>query len=173
MSEEAKKEEKKTGMQTKLKIGDFEIDVTKILPTIAGIYKQFNWVIPLVGFDVPPQVHQALITIAEGGNLSPDQLQQFKTMAETMERNVGEPVMTRHLAEDAWLMHQDGMGTREIAEELTKSGSPCSHSTVARWINIVDAEKRFSRIARIIKIGKILGFAGLIALAFIIGKIFF
>jgi len=147
----------------------FKIDIRNILPTIANLYRQFHWIIPLVGLDVPPQVHEALISIAEGKNIDAQKMMQLKAMAETMPR-IGEPVLTRQLAEDAWLMHKDGMGTREIAEEFTKRGNPCSHSTVARWINMIDAEKRFSKIARIIRIGKILGFIGIMAIAVLIGK---
>lgn len=168
MSEKPKEEKKDADA--------FKIDMRTILPTVAKLYQQWNWVIPLVGFDVPPQVHKALITIAQGGELTPEQMQGFKNMAQNMEAmtpRVGEPVLTRQLAEDAYLMHKDGMGTREIAEQFTKEGNPCSHSTIARWINMIDAEKRFSKIARIIRIGKFLGFAGIIALAFLIGKMLF
>ena len=168
---EPKKEEKKQGLS--LDIGGTKIDVANMLPAISKIYVQWKWVAPLVGFDIPPQVDEALTTLAQGGKLTPEQISGFKTMSETMERGVGEPVLTKQLAEDAYLMHKDGMGTREIAEQFTKDGSPCSHSTIARWINIVDAEKRFSRIAKIIRIGKIAGFIGLMALMFVIGKFLF
>jgi len=152
----------------------FMIDVRTILPTIAKMYSQFHWIIPMLGFNVPPEIHQTLISIAEGKPLSPEQVQQLKTQAEAMKPMVGEPVMTRQLAETAWYLHyKEGMGTREIAEQFTKDGNPCSHATVARWINAIDMEKRYGRIARLIQIGKILGFAGLMFLAFWIGKTFF
>jgi len=148
----------------------FNIDLMKIMPQIATAYTQFGWVISLMGFKVPPEVDAALRSIASGKPPSPEEMQLIKNQVETMSPAVGEPVLTRQLAEDAWLMHKDGMGTREIAEEFTKKGSPCSHATVARWINLIDTEKRFSKIARLIKIGKFLGFAGIIVLAIVIGK---
>jgi len=155
-------------------VAPFNLDMNKILPTIANLYKQLGWTIPIIeklsGYKIPPEIITALDTLATGKPLSPEQMQNLKTQVETMQPGVGEPVMTRHLAEDAWLMHEDGMGTREIAEAFTKQGSPCSHSTVARWINLMDAEKRFSRIAKLIKFGKIAGFIGLMALMFVIGK---
>jgi len=148
----------------------FNIDLAKIMPQIGKIYMQFHWLIPLTGFKVPPEIDIALREAAEGKPLSPEQIQQFQNQVETMSPAVGEPVLTRQLAEDAWLMHKDGMGTREIAEQFTKEGSPCSHATIARWVNLIDAEKRFGKIARLIKIGKFLGYAGIIILAVVIGK---
>jgi len=169
MTEEKPKEEKPAT--------PFNIDINKVLPTIASLYKQLGWTIPIIekmsGYKIPPEIITALNTLSTGGTLSPEQMLNLRTQIETMEPGVGEPVMTRHLAEDAWLMHEDGMGTREIAEEFTKKGSPCSHSTVARWINIIDAEKRFSRVAKIIRFGKIAGFIGVMALMFVIGKFLF
>ena len=152
----------------------FNIDLNKILPTVANLYKQLGWTIPIIekmsGYKVPREIITALDTLASGKPLSPEQMQNLTNEIETMQPGIGEPVMTRQLAEDAWLMHKDGMGTREIAEEFTRKGSPCSHSTVARWINLIDADKRFSRIAKIIRIGKIAGFIGVMALMVVIGK---
>lgn len=156
----------------------FNIDLNKILPTIAQLYKQFGWAMPIiekyVGFKIPPEVKASLEMLAEGKSLSPDQMQQLQTGIETMQPQVGEPVLTKQLAEAAWLLHtKEGMGTREIAEQFTKDGSPCSHTTIARWVNMVDAEKHFGKIARAIQIGKFLGLAGIIALAFAIGHFLF
>lgn len=151
----------------------FNIDLMKIMPQIGKLYVQFHWVISLTGYKIPPEIDIALREAAEGKPLTQEQIQQIQSQVETMQPAVGEPVLTRQLAEDAWLMHKDGMGTREIAEEFTKKGSPCSHATVARWINLIDAEKRFSKIARMIQIGKFLGFSAIIVLAFFIGKTLF
>lgn len=148
----------------------FNIDLSKILPQIATFYTQFSWVAPMLGFKVPPEVDTALRSIATGKPPSPEEMQLIKNQVETMTPGVGEPVLTRQLAEDAWLMHKDGMGTREIAEQFTKDGSPCSHATIARWINLIDTEKRFGKIARLIKIGKIAGFIGIIIVAMLIGR---
>jgi len=152
----------------------FNIDLNTILPTIANLYRQFSWAIPMIenmaGFKIPPEILMSLNALAEGKPLSPEQMQQMKTTIETMQPTVGEPVLTRKLAEDAYVLHQEGMGTREIAEQFTKDGSPCSHATVARWVNAIDAEKRFGKIARLIRIGKIAGFIGILALAFWLGS---
>jgi hypothetical protein len=156
----------------------FNVDLSKILPTIANLYKQFSWAIPMIetmtGFKVPPQIIASLNALAEGKPLTPQDMETLKTSIETMQPAVGEPVMTKELAESAWFLHtKEHMGTREIAEQFTKDGSPCSHTTVARWINAVDAEKRFGKIARLLRIGKLLGFIGILFLAFWIGKTFF
>jgi hypothetical protein len=156
----------------------FNIDLTKIMPTIANLYKQFSWAIPIIekmtGYKIPAEIITALNTLSEGKPLTPEQMQAMRTSIETMQPQVGEPVMTRQLAETAYFLHtKEGKGTREIAEMFTKDGNPCSHATVARWINIIEQEKRFGKIARAIQIAKIAGFIGIIALAFWIGKTFF
>jgi hypothetical protein len=121
-------------------------------------------------FKIPPEIIAGLDSLASGKPLTAEQMQAMKTTIETMQPAVGEPVMTRQLAEEAYLMHKDGMGTREIAEQFNKEGNPCSHATVARWINAIDAEKRFGKIARLIQIGKIAGFIAIIIVAMLIGK---
>jgi len=157
----------------------FNIDLLKIMPTIAKYYTQFSWVMPLVGFKVPPQVDQALRRIALGEQPTQEQLEAIKGEVETLAPAVGEPVLTRELAEDAWeLAHQINpktgrrWGTRDIAELFTQEGNPCSHATVARWIEVIDTGKRFSRVARLMQIGKIAGFVGIIVAAVLIGHYF-
>ena len=150
------------------------IDLANILPTITEYYKKFSWAIPIIeklgGFKIPIEIKQALDALASGKTLSLEEMEKLKGEIEQMKPAVGEPVMTRSLAQTAWFLHyKEGMGTRDIAEQFTKDGSPCSHATVARWINAIDEEKRFGKIARIIGIGKILGYAGIVALAFFIG----
>lgn len=151
-----------------------QIDLAKILPMIIQYYKQFSWAIPIIekmgGFHIPREILKSLDSLASGKPLSAEEMATFTTELEQMKPAVGEPVMTRSLAQTAWFLHyKEGMGTRDIAEQLTKDGSPCSHATVARWINALDEEKRFGNIARIIGIGKLLGYAGIVALAFFIG----
>jgi len=154
------------------------IYLNKILPTIAQLYRQFGWALPMIekwaGFKMPPEIIASLNALAEGRQLSPQETQQMKETIETMQPAVGEPVLTRSLARTAWFLHyKEGMGTRDIAEQFTKDGSPCSHATVARWINMVDEEMRFSRIAKLMKIAKFLAYAGLLVAAVMIGKTFF
>ena len=159
----------------------FNIDLNKILPAIAQASKQFGWALPMLekwgGFKIPPEIIASLNAFAEGRTLSPQEMQQMKETIETMQPAVGEPVLTRELAEDAWeLAHQINpktgrrWGTRDIAELFTQEGNPCSHATIARWIEVIDTGKRFSKVARLIQIGKIAGFIGIIVLAIIIGK---
>ena len=161
----------------------FTIDLNKILPTIAQAYKQFGWALPMLekwgGFKIPPEIIASLNALSEGRQLSPQEMQQMKETIETMQPAVGEPVLTRELAEDAWeLAHQINpktgrrWGTRDIAELFTQEGNPCSHATIARWIEVIDTGKRFSKVARLIKAGKILGFVGIIVAAVLIGHYF-
>jgi len=100
-----------------------------------------NAIGPLLGFKMPKEIDTMLVTLAQGGDVNPEQIQQMinnNQMPMTQGVPVGQPVMTFKMAKDAWLMHNDGMGTREIAEEFTAQGSPVSHATVARWINEYD-----------------------------------
>lgn len=153
----------------------FNIDLNAILPTVLQYYRRFGWAIPilerLTGFKIPRELLAALDSLESGKPLTQEQMQTLQQgMEQQMKPQVGEPVMTRSLAQTAWFLHyKEGMGTREIAEQLTKDGSPCSHATVARWINVIDEEKRFSKIALFIRIAKFTGYAGIVALAFLIG----
>ena len=150
------------------------IDLAQILPTITEYYKKFSWAIPifekLAGIKIPREILQGLDSLASGKPLSVEDMAKLQTGLEGMKPAVGEPVMTRSLAQTAWFLHyKEGLGTRDIAEQLTKDGSPCSHATVARWINAIDEEKRFSKIALFIRILKFSGYAGIVALAVFIG----
>lgn len=150
------------------------IDIAQILPMVADYYKKFSWAIPLIerlgGFKIPIEIKQGLDALASGKPLTAEDMATLQTGLEQMKPAVGEPVMTRSLAQTAYYLHtKEGLGTREIAEMFTKDGNPCSHATVARWINAIDAEKRFSKIALFIRIVKYSGYAGIVALAFFIG----
>lgn len=151
----------------------FNIDIRKVGPMIGKYYLQFGGMLKVVGIKVPQELDIILKTLAQGGDMTPEQAKQVQdqiaSMTPGMEPGVGEPVMTMQLAEEAYMLHKQGMGTREIADLFTKEGSPCSHATVARWINMVDQEKRFGRIALLIRFGKIAGFIGVIAAAVLIG----
>lgn len=157
----------------------FMIDASKILPTIASMYKQFSWAIPMIekyaGFKVPPEVIQALDGLASGKPLSAEDMQRFKTRVETMQPAIGEPVLTRHIARDAHELHyKNGLSFRDIAEKLTKEGYPCSYATVARYVEAIDAELRMSKVGKLIGIGRFFLMTVLPALiAFWIGKTLF
>lgn len=126
-----------------------------------------RWIAPMIGFKIPKELDQFLTEVATGQatgqELTENQVNEFQNTVDTQPR-VGEPVMTFKMAKDAWLMHNDGMGTREIAQEFTRLGSPVSHATVARWINEYDEWASSSKVLKIRRIGKYLGIAGLIAL---------
>jgi len=142
---------------------------------IAKLYAQWNWALKMIGVKIPPEAHNALMMLAQGGQPTPETMQNLQTMiqqSEVPEPEIGEPVMTWKLAKDAWLMHQEGMGLREIAESLTRQGNPVSHATVARWINDYEESLQLYRKAKIRTILKILGFIGAIAIALFIGKMF-
>lgn len=130
----------------------------KQIQQLANLYMQWKWLAPIVGFKIPPELDIIFTNIASGGNPTQEQIQQIQQQllqAQAPQPQVGEPVLTRHIAKIAWDMHyNDGMSFREIAENLTKDGYPCSHATVCRYIEDIDAQMRFSRISKLMKIGK-------------------
>jgi len=139
--------------------------VTDNLQNIAKLYTQWGWLIKMAGLKVPPDVDMAIRSIAEGKPITPEQVEQLKALGE--KPMIGEPVLTRRLAEEAWSLHYgQGMATRDIAELFTKDGNPCSHSTVARWINMIDMEKQMSKALKLRAIAKyiIIGIAWIISL---------
>jgi hypothetical protein len=169
MTEEPKKE---------LKLGEWKIDVMKIMPTIAKLYSQFHWIIALTGYNVPPEVHKALTILAKGENLTPAEMQamqtEFEGMAQTMQPAIGEPVLTESLAKDAWEMHyKDGKSFRQIAEILTKEGYPCSHATIARYVQMVDMSLKANKVIKLLRIARIASYIVPPIIAFWIGITFF
>jgi hypothetical protein len=87
-----------------------------------------------------------------------------------MQPAIGEPVLTEHLAFDAWEMHyKQGMSFRQIAETLTKEGYQCSHATVARYVEMIDQTKKMSKILKLVKVGKALTYIVPPLIAFWIG----
>lgn len=142
------------------------------LPRIAQYYTMFKWILPLIGLDVPPEADAILTTIASQGNVTPETIEKLKQTIQTKPA-IGEPVLTRQLAETAYILHKEGMSLRDIAEEFTKQGNPCSHATIAKWVNMIDAEKRASKMRLLIMTVKYASIAVAIALAFFIGYVFF
>lgn len=130
---------------------------------LANMYMQWKWIAPIVGVKIPTELDQILTHVAKGGEATPEEIAKLQETMQGLgsgapQPNVGEPVLTRHIARSAWDMHyNEGLSFREIADILTKDGYPCSHATVCRYIEEVDNEMRFSRIARLVKIGKIAG----------------
>jgi len=125
------------------------IDLMSYLPLIAKYYQSFHFILPILGIDLPPEAHKILMSIAKGEQPNMEEIQALK---QNVDREIGEPVMTRQLAEEAYYLHErEGMGTREIAEYFTKQGSPMSHATVARYINMVDMEKRASKMGLVFR----------------------
>jgi len=155
LTEEKKDEKKSEG---------FKIDLDKILPTVGNIYNRLGWLLPIAerlgGFKVPKEIKEGLEWIGQGKPLTDEQKRRLAEGLTSLEEGklsevgVGEPVMTYKMAEDAYLMHMEGHSTRDIAEEFKKLGVLVSHATVARWVNAVADQKHFSRIARLINIGK-------------------
>jgi len=108
-------------------------------------------------FQIPKEVDEGLREIAGDKTLHSEEPEGFD--AEKI--RVGEPVMTYQMAEQAYRMHQSGMGTRDIAEWFTKNGSPVSFQTVARWINDYREESNIERNQRLRSIGKYVLLGGL------------
>lgn len=145
------------------------------LQDIARKYTSFRpiigWIAPMFGFKIPKELDEFMANMASGS--APPTQAQLESMQGLMQGQlpqapqgigVGEPVMTYKMMRDAYLMHQDGTGTREIAEAFTAQGSPVSHATVARWINEYDDMMHASKALKLIKIGKYAGFIGALAL---------
>lgn len=152
------------------KMPQFMVNASKWLPIIAKNYVAFGWLLGIAGVDVPKEMDAVLRRIASGESVTASDMKALKTL-ET--REVGDPVFTDMLAEQAWgLHHKQGMGTRAIAELFTKQGSPCSHSTVARWINLIDIQKNASKMGKIIMILKWGGIAGAWIASIILVKLF-
>lgn len=143
------------------------------LPKIAQYYTSFKWLFPIIGLEIPPEADAILTAIAQNGKVTPETFQNLKETLERTKPAIGEPVLTRQLAETAYRMHKEGMSLRDIAEEFTRQGNPCSHATIARWINMIEAEKKASKIMLIISIAKYTIIAIAITIAFLIGVYFF
>lgn len=132
-----------------------ELPVTAV-KTLARYYCQFSWLIPMIaratGQKVPPELDQALKAIANSDD--PNAMQNLQRMAqgqndpyniqaqEIPEPRIGERVLTQDLAQRAWdLYHKQGLSLREIAAYFTNElGAPCSHATIASYIQAIDED---------------------------------
>ncbi|MBA7569634.1 hypothetical protein ES708_11375 [subsurface metagenome] len=159
MSEKNRPEDKSKG---KIVIDRKTID--GILNLIVGYYPMIKVGAKWVGIDIPPEIDEIITARQKGEDVDLTKLQNAMSKVEA---RVGEPVMTRALAEEAHFLHyREHMGTRQIADYFTNErGSPCSHATVARWINMIDMEKSVSKMAFLIRVAKYGVIAGLIALS--------
>jgi len=156
----------------------FNIDLNRVLPTIAGLYKQFSWAIPIIekmsGMKIPQEIIVALDALSKGEQISPEQMQQLKSSIETMQPAIGEPVLTQNIALDAWEQHyKEGKSFRQIAETLTREGYPCSHATVARYVEMIDMQKKASKVIKLVRAVKIASYIIPPIVAFWIGVTFF
>jgi hypothetical protein len=123
---------------------------------------------------MPPQLIKSLDLLSRGKPLSPEDMESIKASVETMQPAIGEPVLTEHLAFDAWEMHyKQGQSFRQIAETLTKEGYPCSHATVARYVEMIDQSRKMSKILKLVKFAKALTYIVPPLIAFWIGTRFF
>ena len=140
--------------------------VSKFMP----YYPIVKWAGRLMGVKIPPEIDEAITAIQKGE--MPD-LKKLQALESQVAPRVGDPVLTRDLAYQAWMLHRkEGMGTREIADYFTNElNSPCSHATVARYINDTDAEMQASKIGTIVRIAKYAGIAGLCLLSAYIGHL--
>lgn len=151
----------------------FNLDqITNLVKMLMPYYPLIKWGARLGGVQIPPEIDEFLDAIQSG---KPPDMEKLRMLTETQTTKVGDPVMTRQLAQEAYMLHtRQGLGTREIAEYFTtKLNSPCSHATVARWINIIDVERHASKIGKLYQLVKYAGFAGILALSAFLGSLFF
>jgi hypothetical protein len=155
-----------------------ETKITIDKKTIDGILNMIVSYYPLIkigtkwaGIDIPPEIDEIIIARQQGREVD---LNKLEHALSTVKPKIGEPVMTRALAGEAWYLHyKEGMGTREIADYFTNERKcPCSHATVARWINTVDMERSASKVEAIVKVFKYGIIAGLIALSAYLSHLF-
>lgn len=145
--------------------------VTKIIRSFTPYYGMIKFAARLAGVKIPSEIDEVIDTINKGETPDLTKLQDLGERLSAEQPKVGETVTTRYLAYEAHRLHyQERMGTREIADFLTKEGSPCSHSTVARMIQEVDAELEASKRGRIVSILKYAGIAGAMIVSMLIGK---
>jgi hypothetical protein len=146
------------------------LDPQQIIQTVqkyAPMYRQYHGLLSLVGIKLPPELHKALMSL---GGLPQGQGEQglaenFQEQPELPEPEVAGTVMTHHLAEIAYQLHMEGMGTREIAEQFTKEGNPVSYTTISRWILGVEEERKANKLLKLIRIGRYSFFVAIWALS--------
>lgn len=142
--------------------------------TLARYYTQFSWIIPtlakMTGNKIPPEFDQAMRALAASDD--PGAVQNLQALAmgqkdpyniqqqEIPEPRIGEPVLTRDLAWRAWQLHyEQDLSLREIAAYFTNElGAPCSHATIANYINEIDEVMEENKGARTKTVLKVFGF---------------
>jgi hypothetical protein len=68
--------------------------------------------------------------------------------------------------------YKQGMSFRQIAETLSKEGYPCSHATVARYVEMIDQSKKMSKVLKLVKFARIASYIVPPLIAFWIGTFF-
>jgi hypothetical protein len=149
-----------TEMSTQEKKGVL-LPVDKIMEFAKGYSKYHGlvkWGARMAGYKIPREIDELMDELnKEGAN--PETLQRLERVAggraeygpqqeewqppgqEIVQPRIGERVLTRDLAYRAWLMNKkQGISLREIALHFTNEGYPCSHATVAEYVNQVDEE---------------------------------
>ena len=151
--------------------------ITMTIEQVQGLVSKFmpyypivKWGTRLMGVKIPPEIDEAITAIQKG---EMPNLEKLRALESQVAPRVGDPVLTRDLAYQAWMLHRkEGMGTREIADYFTNElNSPCSHATVARYVNMVDAEMQASKMGKIIRIAKYAGIVGICLLSAYIGHL--
>lgn len=165
--------------------------------TLATLYNKNKTMIKLaartMGFKIPPQADAILAALGGGdteelqkldllGHGQQQQPQQtcVNDAGETQELpppEVGQSVVTRRMAAKMCDLHEQGWGTRKIAEYFTAKGSPISHATVATTINEYEAdedERQESRHGSVLRmLGMYGSFAAIATIILIIAKFVF
>lgn len=130
------------------------------LTNIARTYCQWR---PIIGMaarfarqKIPKELDEVMAAVASGDHQA---IQNLQAMAsgqgqigelETPEPKIGERVLSRDLAYLAWrLVRQQGLSLREAADTLTRDyGAPCSHATVANYVDDIDMQMEEEKQAR-------------------------
>jgi len=159
--------EKKT--EGKITIDKKTID--GIINMVVGYYPMIKIGAKWMKIDIPPEFDEIIAARQAGRDVD---LTKLQAALSTVKAKIGEPVMTRALAEEAYFLHyKEGMGTRQIADYFTNErGSPCSHATVARWINMIEMDKSASKIESIIRLAKYGAIAGLMIISAFLAHLF-
>lgn len=170
MNEKKKDDKKSPEMVEKI---TFTLEqVQKILKQVLPYYPAVKWGARIFGYKIPDEVDEIVESIKKGEPPDMEKLQRLGEQMNVPEPKVGEPVLTRRLAEEAYFLHYGAgqMSTREIAEEFTRRGNPCSHATVARWIGMVENERAMDKVARVRSILKYVAIIGAMIGSMLVGK---
>lgn len=156
------------------------------IKTIAKLYNENSGLVKMVarmaGQKIPKELDEFFKEM-ESDNPNPDKIQELALgqkdpyniqQQEIPEPRIGEPVLTQDLAWRAWqLHHEQGLSLREIAAYFTNElGAPCSHATIANYINEIDAVMEENRGVRWRTALKYAGFIALPIVGLVIGHFF-